>query len=164
MEMSIAPTAIISAIAFFALSGSPYKNIAIPGYIVIFITNIALTIFLQIKGIIADKNRTMTKDMNQVFKLLNKLKPQPRILCIPHQITTMVLYNTRAKVMVEIQAGHLGRINDIFPIIKKPIRELAKKYNLNILVLKKDYANSKELNLNSKSLLLETATTQVFKI
>lgn len=164
MEMSIAPTAVVSAIAFFALTESPYKNIVTPAYFLIFVTNIALTIFLQVKGIIADKNRTMTRDMDQVFKLINKLKPQPRVFCIPHQITTMVLYNTRAKVMVEIQAGHLGRIPDIFPIIKKPIPELAKKYNLNILVLKKDYANGKELNLSPKSLLLETATTQVFKI
>lgn len=164
MEMSIAPTAIIAAITFFALRENPYRNIIIPCYILIFATNIALTIFLQIKGIIADKNRTLTKDMDQVFQLINKLKPQPRILCIPHQITTMVLYNTNAKVMVEIQAGHLGRIDDIFPILKKPIPELAKKYNLNILILKKDYANSKELNLSSKSLLLETVTTQVFKI
>lgn len=164
MEMSIAPTAIIAAIAFFVLIESPYKNIVIPGYILIFVTNIALTVFLQIKGIIADQNRSMTEDMNQVFKLINKLKPQPRVLCIPHQITTMVLYNTRAKVMVEIQAGHLGRISDIFPVLRKPIPQLAKEYNLNILILKKDYANDKELNLNPKSLLLETKTTKVFKI
>lgn len=164
MEMSIAPTAIISAIAFFALMESPYKSFVIPGYILILVTNISLTIFLQIKGIIADKNRSLTQDMDQVFKLIDKLKPKPRILCIPHQITTMVLYNTRAKVLVEIQAGHLIRVPDIFPIIKKPIGNLAKKYNLNVLVLKKDYVNAKELNLSPKTLLLETATTQVFKI
>lgn len=163
MEMSIAPTAIIASIVFFVLLESPYKNIVTPIYILILVINIALTLFLQIKGIIGDKNRTMTKDMNRVFRLINKLK-SPRILCVPHQITTMVLYNTKAKVMVEIQAGDLSRITDIFPVIRKPIPELARKYNLNLLILKKDYVSSKELHLNPKSMLLETDTTQVFKI
>lgn len=164
MEMATAPAAIIAAITFFVLSQSQYKNIVIPGYALILTINIALATLLQIKGIIWDKNRSLTKDMQKVFDFINKIKPKPRVLCIPHQITTMVLYNTKAKVMVEIQAGHLARVDDIFPVLKKSIPELAKKYNLNFLVLKKDYATMEELKLSKRNLLLETETTQVFKI
>lgn len=164
VEMSLAPTAIISAIAFFVFVNSPYRNIAILVYSCILIINLFLSIFLQIKGIIEDKNRSMTKDMNEVFKFINKLKPKPRILCIPHQITTMIVYNTKAEVLVEIQAGDLRRIDDVFPVLQKPISEIAKKYALNLLVIKKDYVEAKELNLKMKSLIFETETVQVFKI
>ena len=164
MEMSLAPIAIISSVAFFVFINSPYKNVVILLYIAILITNLSLIIFLQIKGIIEDKNRSMTKDMEEVFRFINRLKPVPRILCIPHQITTMFIYNTHAEVLVEIQAGDLKRVDDVFPVIQKPINEIAKKYNLNILVLKKDYAKTSELKLKRKGLILETETTQVFKI
>lgn len=164
MEMSLAPIAIISAIAFFVFINSPYKILVILLYLGILIINLFLTIFLQLKGIIEDKNRSMTKDMDEVFKFINKLRPAPRILCIPHQITTMIVYNTKAKVLVEIQAGDLRRVDDVFPIIRKPVKEIAKKYDLNTLVIKKDYVTADELNMDKKSLLLETETIQVFKI
>lgn len=164
MEMSLAPVAIISAIAFFVFLNSPYKNIVIVLYSIILLTNLFLAIFLQIKGIIEDKNRSMTKDMTDVFKYINKMHPKPRILCIPHQITTMIVYNTKAKVLVEIQAGDLRRVDDVFPVLQKPIQEIAKKYKLNILVIKKDYVKPSELNLDMRSLLFETETAQIFKI
>lgn len=164
MEMSLAPISIISAITFFVFLNSPYKNIVIVLYSVILFTNLFLAIFLQIKGIIEDKNRSMTKDMTDIFKYINKMHPKPQILCIPHQITTMIVYNTKAKVLVEIQAGDLRRVDDVFPVIKKPISEIAKIYNLNLLVIKKDYVEAKELNLDMKSLLFETETIQIFKI
>lgn len=164
MEMSLAPIAIIGAIAFFVFMNSPYKNFITFLYGGIFIINLFMIIFLQIKGIIADKNRSMTKDMDKIFAYIDKIKPAPRILCIPHQITTMIVYNTKAKVLVEIQAGDLKRVDDIFPVVKKPIKEIAKKYDLNLLVLKKDYVNARELKLSRKSLLLETETAQIFKI
>ncbi len=164
MEMSLAPIAVISAITFFVFLNSPYKNLIIVLYAVILLVNLFLSIFLQIKGIIEDKNRSLTSDMVEVFEFINKIKPIPRILCIPHQITTMLVYNTKAKVLVEIQAGDLRRIDDVFPVIKKPTSEIAKKYNLNMLVIKKDYVTTSELKLNKKSLLLETETIQIFKI
>lgn len=164
LEMSIAPTAILTAIIFSALLSTNYKYPVILLFILILIINISLTIFIQWKGIIDDKNRSLTKDMEQVFSFINKIKLTPRILCIPHQITTLVLYNTKAKVLVDIQAGTLSKIDDVFPILKKTVLEIAKKYNLNLLVLKKDYATMKELKLKRSSLLFETEDTQVFKI
>lgn len=164
LEMSVAPTAVLTAIIFSVLIGTNYQYLVILLFILILIINISLTIFVQWKGIIDDKNRSLTKDMEKIFSFINKFKPRPRILCIPHQITTMILYNTTAKVLVDIQAGTLSKIDDIFPVLKKPVSEIAKKYNLNLLVLKKDYATMEELKLQKSSLLFEIEDTQVFKI
>lgn len=164
LEMALAPTAIITAITISTLLNTGYKNLGIIIFLSILLVNIALTIFIQRKGIIQDKNRSLTYDMQKVFSFINKLKPVPRILCIPHQITTMILYNTKAEVLVDIQAGTLQKIEDVFPTLKSSVSDIARKYNLNILVLKKDYASMEELKMKKKDLLLETEDTQIFRI
>ncbi len=164
LEMVLAPTAVISAVTFFALLDTSYKNAAIVAFLSILFVNLSLTVFIQWKGIIEDKNRSVTKDMKKIFSFINRLKPVPRILCIPHQITTMILYNTKAKVLVDIQAGTLQKIEDVFPILKASVKDIAKKYNLSTLILKKDYASMEELNMTKKDLLFETEDTQVFRI
>lgn len=164
LEMALAPTAIIAAITFFALLDTNYKNAAIAIFLSILFVNLSLTVFIQWKGIIKDKNRSVTKDMQKIFSFINRLKPVPRILCIPHQITTMILYNTKAKVLVDIQAGTLQTIEDVFPVLKASVSEIARKYNLDILVLKKDYASMEEIKMTKKDLLFETEDTQIFRI
>lgn len=164
IEMSVAPTAVLTAVVFFSLINTDYKYLTILLFVLILFINITLTVFIQWKGIINDKNRSLTKDMEKVFAYINQLKPKSRILCIPHQITTLALYNTRAKVLVDIQAGSLQKIEDVFPILKKSVKEIAEKYNLNLLILKKDYVTMEELKLNKNDLLFETEYTQVFKI
>lgn len=164
LEMAIVPTSILTSIIFFSLINTKYKYSIILLFSLIIVINIALTIFIQWKGIIDDKNRSLTKDMGRIFAYINKLKIKPRILCIPHQITTLILYNTKAKILVDIQAGTLQKIEDVFPILKKSVKEIAKKYSLNILILKKDYASMEELKLDKKQLLFESDDTQVFKI
>lgn len=164
LEMVVAPTAVLAAIFFASLFETNFKSAAVFIFILILVTNILLTLFTQWKGIIKDQSRSLTNDMEEVFKYINKLKPTPRILCIPHQITTMILYNTKAKVLVDIQAGTLEKISDVFPILLKPVPEIAEKYNLNILILRKDYATMEELKLSKKDLLFESQDAQIFKI
>lgn len=164
LEMATVPTVLLSSISFFFLLQTPLRLYAIAVTAVIFLINFSLIFFLQWKGIIKDRNRSMTKDMEKIFAFLNSYKPIPRILCIPHQITTMVLYNTNTQVLVDIESGTLQKIQDVFPILRKSVREIAKKYKLNILVLKKDYATMQELRLKKKDLLMESEDTQVIKI
>src|SRR3989344_2202338 len=130
VEMATAPIAILSSITFFSMLKSPYSLISIIIFITIFIINLFLIIFIQRKGIINDKDRTLTNDMKNVFKFINKLQGTPRIICIPHQITTMTVYNTKADVLVNADNPGLMRVTDFYPILRKPILEIAKKYNL----------------------------------
>ena len=163
LEMATTPCAIVGSIVIYSLFNTIYRTPIIFIFSFLIIMNLALIIFLQWKGIIKDKNRSMTSDMILVFSFINKYK-DPRILCIPHQITTMVLYNTKAKVLVDIESGTLQKISDVFPVLKKNVYEIAKKYNLNLLVLKKDYATMKELRIKNKDLLFDSGDTQVIAI
>lgn len=164
LEMSLVPTAMLGAIVFSALLKTDYRTFAIICFALILVINILLILASQWFGIINDKYRSMDRDMEKVFAFIREIKPTPRILCIPHQITTMVVYNTKAKVLVDIQTGTLQRISDVFPMLRKPVKDLARKYDLNFLILKKYYAKASELKLDKKSLVFETEATQVFKL
>ncbi|OGH42861.1 MAG: hypothetical protein A3B53_02330 [Candidatus Levybacteria bacterium RIFCSPLOWO2_01_FULL_42_15] len=164
LEMALAPTAIVAAVTFSPLWSTGYAVIATACFVLILCTNIALTFISQWMGIINDKYRSLHKDMREVFAFINTLKPASRILCIPHQITTMVLYNTKASVLVDIQTGTLQRIRDVYPILRSSVQDIAKKYNLNMLILKKYFASMEELKLDKKSLIFETEETQIFKL
>lgn len=164
LEMAFVPTAILGAVIFSALLRTNYAMTMLIIFLLIFFANIAITIILQWMGIIHDKSRSLHNDMKKVFDYINKMKFIPRILCIPHQITTMAVYNTKAKVLVDIQAGTLGKIQDIYPVLKFPVREIAKKYDLNMVILRKYYATMEELKLDRKSLIFETEETQIFKL
>ena len=164
LEMTLAPTAIVAAVTFFSLWGTGYAIIVTACLVLILCTNVALTFISQWMGIIHDKYRSLHKDMRGVFAFINMLKPAPRILCIPHQITTMVVYNTKANVFVDIQAGTMQKISEVFPILKQQIPILAKKYGLDLLILKKHYATIEELKLDKKSVIFETEETQVIRL
>lgn len=164
LEMAFVPTAILSAVIFFALLQTNYRVFGIVFFLGMFFISIITTVIAQWIGIIRDKYRSLHADMNDVFAFIKKIKPTPRILCIPHQITTMIIYNTKADVLVDIQAGTLQNIYDVYPVLRKPIKEIAKKYNLNYLILKKYYCSMEELKLSRKSLVFETEETQVFKL
>lgn len=164
LEMALVPAALLSGIIFSSLLLTEYKITAVILFVIISSINIVLTIISQWMGIIHDQYRSLHEDMKKVFTFIDSINPSPRILCIPHQITTMVVYNTKAKVLVDIQTGTLQRIPDVYPVLKKPVAEIAKKYNLNMLVLKKYFATMEELKLDKKDILFETEETQVFKL
>ncbi len=164
LEMALVPTVILSGVIFSALLKTDFKALAVMTFLLILCANIAVTIISQWMGIIHDRYRSLHKDMREVFAFINTIKPVPRILCIPHQITTMVVYNTKAKVLVDIQTGTLQRIPEVYPILRASVKDIAKKYNLNMLILKKYFASTEELGLNKKDLIFETEETQVFKL
>lgn len=164
LEMALVPTAIVSSIIIYSLLQTDQSLWGWGSLLGIVLVNLLVSIFFQWKAVVQDRTRTFTPAMRKACHFLNKIKPRARVMCIPHQITTMVLYNSNADVLVDIQPTKAAELADVFPMITKPIKELSKKYKLNTLVLRKDYASMKELKLSKKSLLFEMDEVQIFKI
>lgn len=146
LEMASVPSAILSSITFYYA----YRLWVFPVvliFLLLALGNISLIFFIQIKGIIKDKNRSLTKDLANIYAYINKLPTSTRIICIPHQITTMTVYNTKANVLVNADNKGLMRIMDIYPILKKPIAQLKEEYNLHYLLLRESFASLKDLKL-----------------
>lgn len=151
LEMASVPASLLSAVLFFYA----YQQWGLP-ILILFITmlieNLSMIVTLQIKGIIKDKNRSLTKELTEMYEYINRLPGRPRILCIPHQITTMTVYNTKADVFVNADNPGLMKIQDVYPILKKSVKEIQKEYKLDYVLFRESFANFKDVQLHKSAI------------
>ena len=150
LELSAFPAAFLSSIFLANLMKSELSNIAIVYYVVVGFASLMTIIVIQRKGIIKDKLRTVTPDMEKMFSFIKSLEIKPKLLCIPHQITTNTIYHTGSQVFVNANYTDINKISEVYPYIKKPIKEIMKKYNLDMVLLNEEYAKAEDLKIRYK--------------
>ena len=147
LEISAFPAAFLSALLL-----NEVKNTEIGIYFQILYFLAGLSAFITIiviqkKAIINDKLRTITPDMEKMFVYLKSLKKKPKLVCIPHQITTNIIYHTGCPVFVNASYFNIIKISEIYPFVRKPLREIIRKYKIDLLLLNEDYAEIKDLKI-----------------
>lgn len=150
IEYGALPNAIICALCIQHFLNIKYTNF-IWYYFVVSCTIIFIVIiFFQWKVVIKDTNRSITPALKKIFDFINSYKKEVRIGCIPHQLADSVLYFTKAKVMLT-DSNHNGKEMFLYwnPIIKTPIEETLKRYNLNTLLVNTSYVTIDELKLKN---------------
>lgn len=164
IEMTQVPTALLSGYIFYHFYNSPYRNLSLVIFVFILISNLMVILVIQYKAIIKDKNRSFTKDMRNVCKFINRLSGIPRIMCLPHQITTMVAYHTKADILVGIDSKSVQSMGNFYPLLKKPISELAKQYNLNYLILRESFAKLRDLKIKNGKVVFRSGDVILVKL
>lgn len=163
MEMASVPSVILSSVLFFYFLKS-HEFLTILALVILLFGNLFVILFVQIKGIIRDKNRSLTKDLENAYKFINSLKGTPRVICIPHQITTMTVYNTKANVLVNADNPGLMQIQEVYPILRKSISYLAKKYSLDFLLLRESFAKISDLKLRNPKIVFKSGDVLLIKL
>lgn len=163
MEMSSVPSVILASVLFFRFL-EQYTVLSILILAILLIGNLGLILFIQIKGIITDKNRSLTSDLQNAYRFINKLKGRPRVLCIPHQITTMTVYNTKADVLVNADNPGLMKIQEVYPVLKVSIPFLQKKYALDYLLLRESYAKLSDLAIKKPRIIFRSGDVSIVKL
>jgi hypothetical protein len=164
MEMATVPSVILSV---FVLDRLLATSLALPakigmGFLVFF--NLAMIVFFQLKTIIHDRNRSVTSDLSKVFRYINKQKKSLRVICVPHQNTTVVVYMTKASVFVNADNPGLMRIQEVYPILKIPLKQISKKYGLTHALVKESFVTLKELKLTSKQVVFESGDVKLVRL
>lgn len=164
IEMTTLPTAILTAFVFFHFYNSNFHTISLLFFVLLLLANLAVIIFMQRKAIISDSNRSLTNDLLVLYKFINKLPKKPRIMCIPHQITTMTTYSTRADVLVNFDVEGLFKMKDFYPVFKKPIYEIAKEYSITHIILRENFAKLKDLKLKKHKIIFKSGDNLLIKL
>jgi hypothetical protein len=164
MEMATVPSSILSSYILFELLKTSYKSSALLLTILLMAAAMSVILYIQIKGVIKDKNRSITGDLQKVFSFINKQKTPLRIVCIPHQNTTMTVYHTKAQVFVNADNPGLMRVQEVYPLLKVSVVELAKKYNLSHALIKENFVSLKELNLSVKNIVFQSGDVKLVKL
>lgn len=163
LEMATIPTAILSSVIFMSLYNK-YQTPVLVLFIAILLGNLAMILVIQIKGIIKDKNRSLTDESHDIFRFINKLKGTPRIICIPHQMSTLIVYHTKADVLVNADNPGLMELSDFYPILQKTPEELAKKYKLTHLLLRETFVKYKDIKMKKPKIIFRSGETVLIKL
>lgn len=91
--------------------------------------------------------------MEKIFEYLKSLSNKPNLLCIPHQITTNTIYHTDAKVFVNASYEGIGKISEVYPYMRRPVREIMKKNSLDMVLINTEYASLEDLNLGEHKIV-----------
>lgn len=150
LELSAFPCAYLSTKIFFYFWQTNLRLPVIIFYMLVGIAAFITTLVIQRKGIVKDTLRTVTGSMEKMFTYLKNLETKPKLLCIPHQITTSTIYHTGCKVFVNANYTTIERISDVYPYLKKPIRAIMKEHNLDMILLNEEYARARDLKIRYK--------------
>lgn len=160
LELSAFPSAFLSAIIFYEYLSNPYILII---FILVGLAAFITIIVIQRKAIIKDKLRTLTPNLKIMFNYLRSLKKKPRLLVIPHQMTTSTIYNSGCPVFVNADYATIEKISDVYPFLKKPVKQIMDKYNLDLILLNEDYAKKEELNIKKYQIIKEVENYLLIK-
>jgi len=150
LELSAFPTAFLASKLLFDSLKGEFSSFLVAIYILFGAGSLITILVIQRKGIIKDKLRTVTPGMEKMFTFIKSLKVKPKLLCIPHQMTTSTIYHTGCPVFVNANYTNINNISDVYPYIKKPIKEIIKKHNLDTILLNKEYAKAEDLKIRYK--------------
>lgn len=164
LELSAFPAAFLSTEILQDTLKTRFSVIILGFYAITALACITTIIIIQRKAIIKDTLRTISPSMREMFAYLKSLRPKPRLLCFPHQITTNVIYHTGCPVFVNADYKNINKISDVFPYLKKPISDIMKKYNLDMIVLNEDYALIGDLYLKRYTVIKRFNNFVVIKL
>lgn len=153
LELSAFPTALVSSLLLNQLINSHIKFPGLILYLLVGVSAFITIIVIQRKAIIKDTLRSLTPEMIEMFSYLRKLKTKPKLLCIPHQITTSTIFHTGCQVFVNADYKNIEKISDVYPYIRKPIPQVMKDHGLSHILLNLEYASVKELRLKNFKLV-----------
>lgn len=163
LELSAYPAALISSMFLFNLLRTGLSFYALIIYTTIGVLAFLTIVVIQRKAIIKEKLRALTPDLKRMFSFLKGMKNKPKLLCIPHQITTNTIYHTGCKVFVNADYKNIEKISDVYPYIKKPISQIMKNYSLDMILLNSDYAKIEDLKLNKYKIIKQIGNFYLIK-
>jgi len=70
-------------------------------------------------------------------------------MCLPVEFSDLIAFFTQRKVLWGGHSSDWDRFGEFCPVFRKPIEYFFEKYNLNFLLLEKDFAEVKDLKLTS---------------
>lgn len=118
------------------------------GFLMVCVVVLIGVVFLQIKTVVKDRNRTIDKAKWEIIDYLNKTAGSSvRLGVFPMQLGDAMMYFIKGRVLTTDSLVGLQQLLDIFPVVTKPMNEIIKKYKINYIFFDKRYVTIKEMKL-----------------
>src|SRR5579859_2456380 len=84
-----------------------------------------------------------------------RTQPEGAVLVLPNMFADFVMYNACRAVVWGGHSGNLGRLEEFFPVIRRPLGYFFERYNVAYLVLDLQYTTLERLQIDDATELLE---------
>lgn len=167
MEFGAFPTAILTSLFVWNVYRawtSPWVFVLFGAFILV--SGLLPALFLQKKVILDSKDRSIGEDLRNCFAFINdEIKGEVRMATIPLGLADSVMYFTHAAVFsTDSSLAHYNHYSDFFPVIRKPLNEIFKTYQVNYLFLNQNYAKLEELPLKGAKELYRSGPYTIYKV
>ncbi len=107
-----------------------------------------LVLFFQLKLVVKNPDKSVTPALWAVISHLNSRPGPVRVACLPHGLADAVAYFLKnGKVLLSDNSVGVWELVDWFPLITKPLVEIADKYQLNAFLVSTNFVKPEELDL-----------------
>lgn len=130
-----------------------YGILFIARIILLLLALVISIVYVQIKVVLKDRMRTITPELWDCIAHLNKFEGKARIAIFPLQFGDALTYFIKGKVLTTYNNAGLSNLSDIYPVVKIPIDELIKKFDLNFILFDKNHVTLKELAITKYSII-----------
>jgi hypothetical protein len=109
---------------------------------------LALVVFFQVKLVVRNPDKSITPALRALIAHLNSRPREVRLACLPHGLADAVAYFlTNGKVLLSDNSVGVWELADWFPLITRPLTEIAAKYGLNAFLVSTNFVKPEELDL-----------------
>ena len=123
------------------------------------------TLFIQQQVIVKDSKRSVTKELRVIFDYINSIQGKVNIMTIPLYLADAAAYFTSARLLTtDNSIAHIVDYSDFFPVLKKPLSEAFKRYDINYLFINQEYVKLSELSLPKNKIVKESGSYCLIKV
>ena len=109
---------------------------------------LGLILFFQIKLVVKNPDKSITPALRELIAQLNSRPGPVRLACLPHGLAdAMAYFLTNGQVLLSDNSVGVWELGDWFPLITKPLTEIADKYRLNAFLVSTNFVKPEELDL-----------------
>lgn len=166
LEYSAFPIAIITAVFLLNAINSQYAIVFMSIFLVVAVMGCLLpSLFIQEQVIVRDKKRSVTGELKEMFDYINNLEGKVHLITIPLYLADAATYFTHARLLTtDNSLAHITDYGDFFPVLKKPLEDIFKKYNISYLLINEEYVKLSELDLAEKNIVKKKEPYYLLKV
>lgn len=165
LEYATGATAVAAATVILKLQASPAAPYVCKNFQwVLGAGCLGVVLFFQIKLVLKNPDKSVTKPLWDVIDYLNSDPEETRIACMPHGLSDAVTYFLKnGKALLSDNSVGVYELVDYWPLLQKPLMEIADKYRLNYFLVSDKYVTLEELDLPGFELVFERENYKLLK-
>ncbi len=109
---------------------------------------LGVILFFQLKLVVKNPDKSVTPALWAVLDHLNAFPGEVRIACLPHGLADAITYFLKnGKALLSDNSVGVYELVDYWPLLRKPLREIADKYGLTHFLVSTKFITLEELDI-----------------